>query len=242
VPAWSRSSAAHAVLHHRDAGHRAGGRSAAVGLPGHVVAHHPGLPDRRHRRRAAGRLARQQRARLSQRGIPDRLLPLHAVLGADPAVPADLRRVGNQQGGHRRVRRAAHRAVQQRLRRDQCTQAARHGRQGDGRVALAGVQGCADLGEPAAHLRRAALGGVHGAGDRDRGRDVHRFRQRPRSSHHRLAAGAEREEHVCVDSSAGAGLCAEHGSSYREALQREIGMNFSSLFPERGQARIFVST
>ena len=31
-------------------------------------------------------------------------------------------------------------------------------------------------------LRRPALGGVDGAGDRDRGRDVHRLRQRPRAT------------------------------------------------------------
>src|SRR5206468_5622174 len=37
------------------------------------------------------------------------------------------------------------------------------------------------------------------AGDRDRRRDVHRLRQRPRAPHHRRAAGAEREEHVRRD-------------------------------------------
>ena len=42
--------------------------------------------------------------------------------------------------------------------------------------------------------------GVDGAGDRDRGRDVHRLGQRPRPPHHRCAAGAEREEHVRGDS------------------------------------------
>ncbi len=83
--------------------------------------------DRGRRRRAAGRAARQQRAGLPQRGVPDRLLPLHAVVGADPAVPADLRRVRHQQGGHRRLRRAADRGLQQRLRRDQRAQAARDG-------------------------------------------------------------------------------------------------------------------
>jgi hypothetical protein len=39
------------------------------------------------------------------------------------------------------------------------------------------LQGRADLGKPAADVRRPALGGVDGAGDRDRGRDVHRLRR-----------------------------------------------------------------
>ena len=47
--------------------------------------------------------------------------------------------------------------VQQRLRRDQRAQAARDGGQGDGRVALADLQGRADLGEPAADVRGPAL-------------------------------------------------------------------------------------
>ena len=42
---------------------------------------------------------------LSQRGVPDRLLPLDAVVRADPVVPAHLRRVGREQGGDRRLRR-----------------------------------------------------------------------------------------------------------------------------------------
>ena len=162
-------------------------------------------------RRAAGRAARQQREGLPQRRVPDRLLPLHAVVGADPAVPADLRRVGRQQGRDRGLRRAADRGVQQRLRRDQRAQAARDGGQGDGRLALADLQGRAGVGEPAAHLRRPALGGVDGAGDRDRGRDVHRLRQRPGPPHHRCAAGAQREEHVRGDPRGRrAGLCAQH--------------------------------
>ena len=41
--------------------------------------------------------------------------------------------------------------------------------------------------------------GVDGARDRHRRRDVHRLRQRPRPSHHRRAAGAQREEHVRGD-------------------------------------------
>ena len=93
--------------------------------------------------------------RLPQRRVPDRLLPLDAVVGADPAVPADLRRVRHQQGRDRRVRRVADRRVQQRLRRDQRAQAARDGGQGDGRVALADLQGRADLGEPAADASSA---------------------------------------------------------------------------------------
>ena len=91
------------------------------------LAHAAGLPDRRGHRRAAGRAARQQREGLPQRRVPDRLLPLDAVVGADPAVPADLRRVGHQQGGDRGLRRAADRGLQQRLRRDQRAQAARDG-------------------------------------------------------------------------------------------------------------------
>ena len=94
---------------------------------GHGEAHAAGVPDRRGHRRAARRRARQQRARVSQRRVPDRLLPLDAVVGADPAVPADLRRVGHQQGRDRRVRRVPDRRVQQRLRRDQRAQAARDG-------------------------------------------------------------------------------------------------------------------
>ena len=90
-------------------------------------AHAAGVPDRRGDRRAARRAARQQRARLPQRRVPDRLLPLDAVVGADPAVPADLRRLRHQQGRDRRLRRVADRALQQRLRRDQRAQAARHG-------------------------------------------------------------------------------------------------------------------
>ena len=57
-----------------------------------------------------GVLLGSNETRLPQRRVPDRLLPLHAVVGADPAVPADLRRVGHQQGGDRRVRRVPDRA------------------------------------------------------------------------------------------------------------------------------------
>ena len=146
-----------------------------------------------------GVAARQQREGVPQRRVPDRLLPLDAVVGADPAVPADLRRLRHQQGRDRGLRRAPDRRLQQRLRRHQRAQAARDGGARDGRVALAGVQGRADLGEPAADLRRPALGGVDGARDRHRRRDVHRLRQRPRPPHHRRAAGAEREEHVRGD-------------------------------------------
>ena len=69
-----------------------------------------GLPDRGGGRRAAGRAARQQREGVPQRRVPDRLLPLDAVVGADPAVPADLRRLRHQQGRDRGVRRAPDRA------------------------------------------------------------------------------------------------------------------------------------
>ena len=106
-------------------------------------------------RRAARRAARQQREGVPQRRVPDRLLPLDAVVGADPAVPADLRRLRHQQGRDRRVRRAADRRLQQRLRRHQRAQAARDGGAGDGRVALADLQGRADLGEPAADASSA---------------------------------------------------------------------------------------
>ena len=163
-----------------------------------------GVPDRRGRRRAARRAARQQRARLPQRRVPDRLLPLDAVIGADPAVPADLRRLRHQQGRDRRLRRAADRRLQQRLRRHQREEAARDGGARDGRVALAGVQGRADLGEPAADLRRPALGGLDGARHRDRRRDVHRLRQRPRPPHHRRAAGAQRKSMYAAILAAGA--------------------------------------
>ena len=119
--------AADAVGHARRAVHRPGRRAAAARLRRHGAAHARGLPDRRRRRRAAGRAARQQREGLPQRRVPDRLLPLDAVVGADPAVPADLRRLRHQQGGDRRLRRAADRPLQQRLRRDQRAQAAGDG-------------------------------------------------------------------------------------------------------------------
>ena len=79
-------------------------------LRGHGAAHAAGVPDRRGDRRAARRAARQQREGVPQRRVPDRLLPLDAVVGADPAVPADLRRLRHQQGRDRRVRRLADRA------------------------------------------------------------------------------------------------------------------------------------
>ena len=156
----------------------------------HGAAHARGVRDRGADRRSARRPARQQREGVPQRRVPDRLLPLDAVVGADPAVPADLRRLRHQQGRDRRVRRAPDRRLQQRLRRDQRAQAARDGGARDGRDARAGVQGRARLGEPAADLRRSALGGVDGARHRHRRRDVHRLRQRPRPPHHRCAAGA----------------------------------------------------
>ena len=112
----------------RRAGHRPGRRAAAASTSRVTVLRTlRGLPDRRGGRRAAGRPARQQREGLPQRRVPDRLLPLDAVVGADPAVPADLRRVRHQQGRHRRLRRAPDRRLQQRLRRHQRAQAARHG-------------------------------------------------------------------------------------------------------------------
>ena len=124
-----------------DAGHRARRRPAAHRLrwsrcsarcEAFLIAAVIGVP--------LGVAARQQRARLPQRRVPDRLLPLDAVVGADPAVPADLRRLRHQQGRDRRVRRVPDRRVQQRLRRHQRAQAARDGGQGDGRVALADLQ------------------------------------------------------------------------------------------------------
>src|SRR5690606_3297589 len=77
--------------------------------------------------------------------------------------------------------------------------------------------------------RRPALGGIGGAGDRDRGRDVHRFRQRPGRSHHRSAAGAAREKHVWRESVGGhLGICTEVAvPAHRAAhcsLEREIKM------------------
>ena len=86
--------------------------------------------------------------------------------------------------------------VQQRLRRDQRAQAAHDGGEGHGRHALADLQDVLMWESAAADVRRPAQRGVDGAGDRDRGRDVHRLRQRPRPPHHRCAAGVQREEHV----------------------------------------------
>jgi len=89
---------------------------------------HPGsLCDRRDHRRPAGSAPRQQREGVSQRRIPDRLLPFDPIVRAYPAVPADLRRDRHQQGCHRRFRGGAGDPVQQRVWRDERTQAAGDG-------------------------------------------------------------------------------------------------------------------
>jgi NitT/TauT family transport system permease protein len=54
--------------------------------------------------------------------------------------------------------------------------------------------------------------GLDGAGDRDRGGDVHRLRKRPGPPHHRYPAGPERARDVCRHPLGGrAGLCPQRG-------------------------------
>src|SRR5208282_2584238 len=163
---------------------------------------------------------RQQRAHLSQRRVPHRLLPLDAVLGTDPAVPADIRRHRHQQGRDRGVCRRARHPVQQRVRRDECAQAACHGSEGDGRVALADLPRCLDLGEPAADFRRTAQRSFNGAGHRGGRRNVHRLGERTWTPDHRRPAGAQCEEHVRRDPG-----CRHSGLPPQRAVSpaREIG-------------------
>jgi hypothetical protein len=88
--------------------------------------------------------------------IPDRFLSLDALLGADSAVPADLRRVRHQQGRDCGIRRVPARRLQQRVRRDQRAQAAGDGGESNGGVALADLPRRIGLGVAAADLRRPA--------------------------------------------------------------------------------------
>jgi hypothetical protein len=53
--------------------------------------------------------------------------------------------------------------------------------------------------KPVANLRRSAQWHQHHAGDRDRGRNVYRFRKRPGPSHHRCATDSQRQRYVRID-------------------------------------------